>query len=503
MRRSLLALAAFSLLLPAIAAPAAEPICDRSRSLKHCYQSLRAVPVVDAAEERIATAATPGTTSSLLNLIPSSAASLGISGLTDTSDNLSYDKVFELGDGWKLDLGLTVFRDPALFEALQEALPEENRSQIVETLSQDIGDFAKVDGKAVLSWEGKLGDHRFGRDPERYQEGSVTGWVEEGFTRFKPEGARDPLARWGIEEAADSIAAYPGEFWSDPLKELVDVLGEGEVRKLEAGVKQAADDAKRVAAGFESWLGTFAEQAGQLVTNQPQLLFEGEYDERSDLTGPSQWSARLCFEMGLSGNLNDFRQWARKQDTGKYAEVCGPTAGTGADAEYGYDCLQAYLGTRSGVGLRESAAMRRGHRLAIAAAYTETRGLHVDRPDLGAEFDLDPSETLTGSATYGLYLPKLRLPNLLWYFTPSAGSQPTGFSRFDLQAKYDDVSGDPMKQSRFVATATLSQKMSNNTTLSLSAVYANKPEYLGEVDEEVSAHFGFKWEADRSQPDGG
>ncbi len=50
-----------------------------------------------------------------------------------------------------------------------------------------------------------------------------------------------------------------------------------------------------------------------------------------------------------------------------------------------------------------------------------------------------------------------------------------------------------MRQSRFVATATLSQKITACTVFSASAVYANKPEYLGEVDEEVSARFGFRW----------
>lgn len=499
MKSALPTLLSLALLLPA-AGIGATPLCDRSQSLGKCYATRRAAPVADAAEERISSASTPEVASSLLNLIPPSFASLGIAGLTDTSDNLSYDHVFDLGDDWKLDLGVTVFRDPELFEALQKALPEADRSQLVETLSQDIGDFAKTDAKVVVSWQGKVGDHRFGRDPGAYQDEMISPWIEDGFAGFKPAETQDPLAAWGLsDDVMPLIAAYDGEFWSDPIKELVDALGEKKVADLEAGVKAAAEASRKVAAGFESWLETASEQIGQLVTNQPQLLAEGKYHQRSDLTGPSQWSARLCFEMGLSGNLNDFRQWARKQTSGKYESDCTPE-GDGAEAEYPYECLRAYLGTRSKIGLRESAAKRRGHRLAIAGGYTKTQGLHLDRPDLGAEFDLDPGATWTGSATYGLYLPKLELPNLLWVFPATAGSQATGFARFDFEAKYDDVSGDPMKQSRFLATATLSQKMSNNTTLSLSAVYANRPEYRGTVDEAVSARFGFKWQADKEKP---
>ncbi len=55
------------------------------------------------------------------------------------------------------------------------------------------------------------------------------------------------------------------------------------------------------------------------------------------------------------------------------------------------------------------------------------------------------------------------------------------------------MTGDPMRQARFVATATFSQRMGKTTLFSVSAVYANRSEYRGEVDEEVSARFGLKW----------
>ncbi|HYX24919.1 MAG TPA: hypothetical protein VFC23_12250, partial [Thermoanaerobaculia bacterium] len=69
--------------------------------------------------------------------------------------------------------------------------------------------------------------------------------------------------------------------------------------------------------------------------------------------------------------------------------------------------------------------------------------------------------------------------------------------RFDLQADYEDFSGDPKLQDRLVATATFTQKMSDNSTASFSFIYASKPEFLGEVDKHLSAHLGLKYKMDK------
>jgi len=80
--------------------------------------------------------------------------------------------------------------------------------------------------------------------------------------------------------------------------------------------------------------------------------------------------------------------------------------------------------------------------------------------------------------------------------TPDAGA---GAARIDVEAKYEDVSDDPMRQSRFVATATYSQNLFDGNGLSLSIVYANRPEYRGEVDEEFSARAGLKFKIDKKK----
>ena len=48
-----------------------------------------------------------------------------------------------------------------------------------------------------------------------------------------------------------------------------------------------------------------------------------------------------------------------------------------------------------------------------------------------------------------------------------------------------------------MATATFTQKMSDDSTASLSFIYASKPELLGEVDKNLSARLGIKYKMDK------
>jgi len=61
----------------------------------------------------------------------------------------------------------------------------------------------------------------------------------------------------------------------------------------------------------------------------------------------------------------------------------------------------------------------------------------------------------------------------------------------------EDISNDPMRQDRWVSTLTLSQRVSEESSLAVSLVYANKPEFRGMVDKELSARAGLKFEVDR------
>jgi hypothetical protein len=232
-------------------------------------------------------------------------------------------------------------------------------------------------------------------------------------------------------------------------------------------------------------------QVAELVTNQPQIVLEGMLEERRDFTGPEGWTARVRYEMGLSGNFNDFVSWAKKQED-------APCSGSGP--VFTLACFEEYRKSHSAMGMKEMNAVDRGHRLAIEARYSETDPLRFEDPDDPggtALFDLDRTEVWTASLTYGFYFSRFQLPSFLGLLEGQADLVPTDTARFDLEVRYDDASGDPMRQDRLVATATVSQKMSDRSVMSISVVWADEPQYLGEVDEELSANLGLKWSLDQ------
>lgn len=531
MMRRITALTLVAALAAGVTSAQDGPPCDHSKSFGECFNRLldaadarlaeekeeakarlpgEVKPEVEAGVEAKASPATnPGSSSALFSFLPGFAGALGIDGLSNTDGDLTFDKTFKLGGRWRLNVAGTAFPDAELFEPLREALPEEGSEQLVDELKVNIGDFDKVDFLARLTGQGELFGRLVGRDPKTYEprvELWVKEFIESGVLEREAERAGPtPYYEWRSSDAVKAaIDLYPGglSLLTDGIEQVAQDpphgLGRAKVQALEESLVEVALATIRWLEDLDKrTLGPDFNRIDELIANQPQLIFEGGYNLREDLTGPDERSFSLCYEMGLSGNVNDFRSWAKSQAEQGVTE-CTPKSLPAVGTHYEYDCLKLYLESEPAMAMigNESAAARSGHRLAIVARYSRTDPLDFSRPEQDFTFALDETEKLTFSLTYGRYFKSFQLPNLVSVY-PGLGGEAVGNARFDLEAKYDDVTGDPMRQSRFVATLTVSQKMTDNTVLSLSAVYAEKPEYLGEVDEKVSANFGIKWKRDR------
>ncbi len=489
---------AASLGSPAIAQGEVAP-CDRSKTLYECWDALtspqeaaqkldvaKSVDQIKGQVQKKSSAATdPNSTSSMLNLLPSLFGALGFDGLTSTEGNLNLDKVFQLGGGWRLDLGGTAYGSADLFEPLVKALPESVSSETKATLKGEIGDFDKTDFRIRLSpqWGADSTDRRWiGRDPTEYSD-LLTQWYAaaiheafkvDSFTAWR-QGLRPEEEAWEkvVGEDAPSLTEVP-------LREISARFGDRRPEVLDQLESDLVTQAQAFKASLTA-LDSSMERVDDLVANQPQLILEGSYHERRNLTGVEEWSGKVSYEIGLFGNLNDLKTWGKNNRS-----KC-------PDDETSYDCLQAYLRTRQG-GKKKLAD--NGNRLAISLEYTHSDPFHFELPDQDFTFDLASSQTWAGSLTYGRYLGNFKLPNLLGTLHADQVILEDS-ARFDLEAKYDDASGDPMKQSRFTATATFSQKASDQSTYSLSLAYANKSEYLGEVNHELSANLALKWGKDK------
>ncbi len=471
--------------------------CDPGKTLYDCWQKL-ASTTQEAAVKRVQTATMeevqkkssaatdPTSTTSILNLLPSLFGALGFDGLTSTEGNLNLDKVFALGGHWRLDLGATVFGDKDLFEPLVKALTGSLSSEAKAELKDQIGDFDKTDLRIRLApeWGFDSTERRWiGRDPTDYSK-LIARWYEGAIAESFEENPFDTWQRRSlrpVEEEWTKVAGESGPSLTEvPIRDISTRFGNRGpeiVDQLEKDLVQQAQAFKASLAALDSSM----ERVDDLVANQPQLILEGAYHERRNLTGPKEWIGKISYEIGLFGNLNDQKTWARN-----HSSSC-------PDDGASFACLQAYLKARQG-GKKKLAD--NGNRLAVSLEYTRSDPFHFDLPEEDFTFDLDRSQAWAGSLTYGRYLGNFKLPNLLGAFEGTqVGLEDS--ARFDLEAKYDDASGDPMKQSRFTATATLSQKASDNSTYSLSFAYANKPEYLGEINHELSANLGLKWGKDK------
>jgi hypothetical protein len=68
--------------------------------------------------------------------------------------------------------------------------------------------------------------------------------------------------------------------------------------------------------------------------------------------------------------------------------------------------------------------------------------------------------------------------------------------RVDLSLEVFEVSGDPMRQDRRVAKLSYDLPLAKGVTLPVTLVYANKAEFLGDPDEQLSAHVGLSFKLD-------
>lgn len=428
-----------------------------------------------------------GAAESIKDFLPGLVTGLGLGAISEDEGSQTLKYNFANSGPWVPSLKV-VRRDAEPLEGLIGALPEEIRAARKETLSKGIGDFDDVTYSVAFAFEGELGGTLYGRSFATYDK--ITSGVFDGLfdairdNRALSTGraalvARENEIRGGIR--ADAAAAgidvkvvCTGETvapedadrarimicFGDPV---ATAYGSPETEAAAAAYEEsliafAIEDAER-AQGLQQGLqrvGYFG--LADLIRNQPQLHFEIYSRERSGSVGPDEWGASASWEYGF-GSLNralahcDRNLLARDEGSGK-------------------SCLREFLD-------EERRQIGNGSRVALSLDYSKTSDFNFSLADDAFEFSLDEAEEWKGSATFG------------WSLT--VDEEGSDVSRFDLEAAYEDVTGDPMRQSRFTAAATLTQRVSDTLFASIGAVYANRPEYRGEVDEEISARAGIKW----------
>lgn len=344
---------------------------------------------------------------------------------------------FDLGGGQ--GSGKVTFREPEIFEPLALKLPEDTRESRKLALLDGLNEFNDTEVVVTWSWEGS----RFGRDPRDY--------------RALTQSLADALAPSEDESAMMSLLSKVEEIESEVVVRLA---------AQEAG-RAAIENLAAVQRRYEE-TGFF--KLGDLIANQPQLYVDATGRFRDPLVGRDEYGVEAAWEVGF-GNVNGLlRDCAPNEEPSREARL--------KSVAKDVNCYKQFLADH---------AEDWSKRFVIKLEYSKTDAYHHDLPDDDVSLDLDSAHTFRITGGFGFDLAPLH----------ETGNSPP---RLDFEAKYESVSDDDVRNDdRLSAALTYTQKMSESSSASLSVVYASDPKYLGEVEEEISAHVGLKIKVDSKQ----
>ena len=368
-------------------------------------------------------------------------AALDIPGLTDNDGLLS----FRYNPPGGVFSFAAAASKPELFGPLEQAIPAAERAARAAELEEKLGNFDDIG--FTLGINLKPANTRLGRAAEIDQ--YFVALSQQAASAFESEDAAEIAARKEYRLALvakniklDSKAAAAGPDRAE-LEGLLQKVVDASVAS-DTAYAQAMGDA-----------GIF--QFSDLVANQPQFTLAIEGRNRDQLVGPDDLEANLALEVGVGANFNLLKRECA------VAELA---------------CYQKFLATHRRLAEKK-------WRFKLQAAYQETDA--YDSPISGVVLHLDQAQSLSASASFGGVLS----------FRQDAQGMTIEQNKFVLEASYEDVKGDDQRQNRLVATATLTQRVDQDLSLEVSFIWANKPQYRGEVDEELGARAGLRYKFNR------
>ncbi len=337
-----------------------------------------------------------------------------------------------------------------LYQPLKDALRAASLADQVSVLEDEVDEGDDI----VLGFSYSRASERYGRDPALHasllsgllkQVDTVEPAVREASRPF--DDMRTELADAGVQPAV-----LRGKFKDIPMTDAQRAkymqLAEVAIRANHVSMRALAQRLQKV--GFYGLL--------DLINNQPQWSFTAEYHSRDEKVGPDEFKAQLSYEMGWV-NVNTYRDYVRKNCSASEAMLC----------------VADYLSQDDVI-----ANLKESKRVTFKADYSKLQRLDFALPGTTPfAFSEKPVERFGVSAAFGRYLGK------------EVASRTR--ARVDVSIGYEDFSDDPARQDRGLATATFTYPVAEGFYLSVGAIYATKPEFRGDVDEELSARAGFTY----------
>jgi len=401
----------------------------------------------------------PGITSSISDFLPLLAAGLGVASTSNPDGSLTLETNLALPIGVRPQRARLrgILHRARLFDALDQALPADTREATRTTLEHDFGDFDDVELSLAFNLETGHFGRSFGAYTDLYGALFQQAWSATELD-LGPARERDKLI--AFTRALRSLQSEEGPCGAAdetiPVRCLTPSARASMIEAAEAGraVDQALGERMRTGGLF---------RLATMINNQPQLNLEGTARLRHGFVGPDEYSLTGRFELGFV-NVNSYRGFCRHRQQ-----------------DVDLDCLETYLRQP---GVHQS--LDHGDRLWLSASWTSRRDFVAVLPAQAINFALAGSSALDLDAGLGRYV--------------AVNGQGIETGRIDVSLEYQANDASAMRNDRLIASASYTHRVNDTMSLLVGFVYANKPEFITDVDRKVSANIGLRYRLQSPTP---
>ncbi len=493
----ILGLACVFSMMPASAQLVPNDVCKLSDTVDECETKVQealdfaseanvvAEAWAEITKKNTGTGSSVGTARGVLDYLLKLAIDANSGGLGDDQETVTLELNEFLGlptqHGYKLTAQL---EQATVSDKLLAAFPEATRAAKKEELAKTLDDLDNA--TLALSWSPQ--NRRYGRDPDQQADlwNALFATAKrrvENLTQASGAAAnqQDDLLQHMMEipdlkalmdaDAPDESKTVTfQQIANDPTIKsqhptLVQELLIATVRSQEAWTERVEGFD---AAAAELSLAGLAD----LIDNQPQLEVKLQRTERNELVGANESSVALTYQHGFV-NVNRLRN---------RLDGCGVTAANIKAVDLGTadtstvdtfsECYRDLMSTF------DSPAQRSGQRFTVSLDYRSIDSIGLDLGE-GIRFDLPSDDKVVGSLAWGRYL--------------SFDGKGVGQSRIDLSWAYEWTETAEMRNRRSVAELSYAQRVSGDLVMSAGFVWANKPEFITDVQQDLSVQVGLKY----------
>lgn len=384
--------------------------------------------------------------------------------------DLNFLLPFQQAKDNNFQLQAVVNTEPEVWKPLEMALPEDQRTMLSEQLGQSVGDFDDL--KLELTYR-PVGP-RIGRGFKQYRDRFSSLFRELEQTASDTVSTQAitalPTLIMGLTADVQGLTVTQNTTFAEIPSQQRDTFR----TTLIASAKEVGAYQDVLRKGVKHYqLNQFA----ALVNNQPEFQGSLRVAVRDNVTGPDETTLRVNYEYGFV-NLNRFfgGKWRQPLGAPCLDSTSADSRRSALDGGKAQDCLSAFLAYVGDPKRKQQ--LERGDRVSVSLEYTDIDSLEVPLPDGLDPIMLPSAEKLKISAGYGRLL--------------EVDDSGMPLSRIDFMASYEDISDDPSRQDRALASLTYTRQI-GGLAVPLGVVWASKAEFLPEVDEQISAHLGIRF----------